>query len=145
MHRSHIIKKTAEYVKKQLEGDSTGHDWWHAYRVRKLAVRLAKEEHADLYVVELAALLHDIDDWKFREGSSGPKLAREWLQELGIDQKIITRVCEIIEGMSFKGAGVKTLMKTKEGMVVKDAERLDAIGAIGIARTFAYGGYKGIV
>ena len=91
----------------------------------------------------MAALLHDIADWKFYGGDedAGPKAAREWLEQQGVDEEIIVHVCEIIKHLSFKGAGVKSQMKTKEGMIVQDADKLDAIGAIGIARTFAYGGH----
>lgn len=145
MNKEQIINQTAEYVKKVLKGEGTGHDWWHVYRVWKNAIHLCKEEDADLFVVQLAALLHDIADWKFNGGddSIGPKLAREWLERMQVDEDVISHVCEIIKEVSFKGAGVKNQMKTIEGMVVQDADRLDALGAIGIARTFAYGGYKG--
>lgn len=145
MNRKFIIKQTKDYVRRQLEGEGTGHDWWHVYRVWQNAIHIAKQEKADLFVVQLAALLHDIADWKFHHGDDtvGPKLAKGWLIKLSVDEKIIAHVCEIIQGVSFKGVGVKTQMKTKEGMVVQDADRLDAIGAIGIARAFAYGGHKG--
>jgi len=114
--------------------------------VWKNAVHIAKKENADLFVVELAALLHDIADWKFHKGvdSAGPKVAREWLESLGADGQIISHVCEIIKEVSFKGAEVKSKIRTKEGMAVQDADRLDALGAVGIARVFAYGGHKGI-
>lgn len=145
MNKEEIIKRTADYVKSRLDGEGSGHDWWHIYRVWKNALHIGKKECADLFVVQLAALLHDIADWKFHEGddSIGPKLAGEWLEKLDVDENIISNVCEIIKGISFKGAGVKSKIKTKEGMVVQDADRLDAIGAIGIARAFAYGGHKG--
>ena len=145
MNKDEVIKRTADYVKSKLDGESSGHDWWHTYRVWKTAVNIGKKEDADLFVVQLAALLHDIADWKFHSGddSIGPKLAREWLEKLDVDENIISHVCEIIKGVSFKGAGVKSKIKTKEGMVVQDADRLDALGSIGIARAFAYGGHKG--
>ncbi len=146
MDKESIIKQTEEYVRSKLQGDSSGHDWWHIYRVWKMALKLAKEEKdVDLFVVQLAALLHDIADWKFYNGDDdvGPKLAREFLSKLQVDKDIISHVCQIIKDISFKGAGVKTPMITKEGMIVQDADRLDAMGAIGIARTFAYGGFKG--
>lgn len=145
MDEKEIINKTAEYVKNKLSGEGSGHDWWHVYRVWKTAVEIGKKENADLFVIQLAALLHDIADYKFYSGddSIGPKKAREWLEKLEVDENIISHVCEIIKGVSFKGAGVKSEMKIKEGMVVQDSDRLDAIGAIGIARTFAYGGHKG--
>jgi len=145
MNKEEIIKRTADYVKSRLSGEGSGHDWWHIYRVWKTAIEICKKEGADLFVVQLAALLHDIADWKFHAGdySVGPKLAREWLEKLDADENVISHVCEIIKEVSFKGAGVKSEIKTKESMVVQDADRLDALGAIGIARTFAYGGHKG--
>jgi len=144
MNEETILKQTEEYVKNKLSGEDSGHDWWHIHRVRKIAVHIGTLENADLFVVQLAALLHDISDWKFNDGNfnAGSKLAREWLETLQVRAEIISHVCEIIKGVSFKGAGVKTKMGTLEGMIVQDADRLDAIGAIGIARTFAYGGHK---
>ena len=142
MKEEDVIKKTAEFVRKRLGKEVTGHDWWHAYRVWKMALRIAKEEgDADLFVVQLAALLHDIADWKFCQGDTtlGPKIAEKWLKKLGVKEEIISHVCEIIREISFKGAEVKSEMKTKEGMIVQDADRLDAMGAIGIARCFATG------
>ncbi len=145
MDKESIIKKTEEYIRKALEGEGTGHDWWHVYRVRKNAVHLCNGEDADLFVVQLGALLHDIADWKFNGGDDSvrPRKARERLEKFQVEEEVIAHVCEIIREVSFKGAGVSTRMQTKEGMIVQDADRLDALGAIGIARTFAYGGYKG--
>ena len=145
MNEEAILKQTEEYIKNKLSGEGSGHDWWHVYRVWKNAIHIGKHENVDLFVVQLAALLHDISDWKFNDGDDnvGPKLAGEWLEKMQVEEKIVSHICEIIKEMSFKGAGVKTQMRTKEGMVVQDADRLDAIGAIGIARTFAYGGHKG--
>ena len=145
MNKEEVIKRTADYIKSRLSGEGSGHDWWHVYRVWKTAIEIGKKEGSDLFVVQLAALLHDIADWKFHSGddSIGPKLAREWLEKLDVDENIISHVCEIIKEVSFKGAGVKSKIKTKEGMVVQDADRLDALGSIGIARAFAYGGHKG--
>ena len=142
MNKKEIIKKTAKFAEDKLSGEASGHDWWHVYRVWTNAKHIGKKEKVDLFVVELAALLHDIADWKFHDGddSVGPKQAREWLQKLDVDESIITHVCQIIKNVSFKGAGVKTKINTIEGMVVQDADRLDAVGAIGIARVFAYGG-----
>lgn len=139
------ISLTVAHVKHKLSGDTTGHDWFHIERVWKMARRIGEEEDADPIVVELAALLHDIADWKFHNGdeTTGPRAAREWLESTGVDKETIRHVCSIIAGMSFKGAGVDTTMPTLEGRVVQDADRLDAIGAIGIARAFAYGGHKG--
>lgn len=139
-----LTGKTAEYVRSLLVGEGSGHDWWHIYRVWKMSVRIAKEENANLLVVELGALLHDIADWKFNDGDEevGPAKARAWLQSLMVDEEVIAQVCQIVRDISYKGAGVATPMPTIEGQVVQDADRLDAIGAIGIARTFAYGGSK---
>ncbi|MCI0359694.1 MAG: HD domain-containing protein [Planctomycetaceae bacterium] len=140
-----IIQETAAHVRGLLSGDSSGHDWFHIERVRLTALTIGREEGADLAVVELAALLHDVADWKFAGGdhTAGPRAAREWLERQGADAALINHVCQIIAGLSFKGAGVPTPMATLEGQVVQDADRLDALGAIGIARTFAYGGHKG--
>ena len=139
MKKQKIIKRIAEKVKKDLENEGSGHDWWHVYRVWKMAKGIAKEESADTFIVELAALLHDIGDWKFHHGDDtvGPKVARRILSKQGISEETINHVCEIIRTAPFKGAGVKTKMHTLEGKVVQDADRLDAIGAIGIARAFA--------
>lgn len=139
-----IVTRTAEHVRGLLEGEGSGHDWWHIRRVWTSALAIGRAEQAALFVVQLAALLHDIGDWKFHNGdeSVGPRMAREWLAGLGVDIATIANVCGIIEGISFKGAGTTSKMKTLEGMVTQDADRLDAIGAIGIARAFAYGGFK---
>jgi uncharacterized protein len=145
MNESEIIERTIEHVRELLSGEGSGHDWFHVERVRNVAVRIAREEKADLFVVELAALLHDVADWKFAGGDheAGPRAAREWLASLGVPPPTIEHVTAIIAGLSFKGAGVETPMSTIEGQCVQDADRLDAIGAIGIARAFAYGGHKG--
>jgi uncharacterized protein len=140
-----IIQKTTDHVRGLLSGEGSGHDWFHIERVRNVALAIAREERADLFVVELAALLHDVADWKFAGGDheAGPRAAREWLSSLGVPQATSDHVTAIIAGLSFKGAGVETPMSTIEGQCVQDADRLDAIGAIGIARAFAYGGHKG--
>ena len=140
-----ILDRAAAYIQQTLAGDSSGHDWWHIWRVWQNARRIGVEERADLFVVELAALLHDIADWKFHDGdeTAGPRASRAWLADQNVDAATIDHVCEIIATLSFKGAGVPTPMRTLEGKVVQDADRLDAIGAIGIARAFAYGGHKG--
>lgn len=143
--RASILQQTETHVRDLLAHDSSGHDWWHIARVRATALELGRREGADLYVVELAALLHDIADWKFHAGDdeAGPRAAREWLDKLEVEPATIDHVCEIIATLSFKGAQVATPMRTLEGRVVQDADRLDAIGAVGIARTFAYGGHAG--
>ncbi len=140
-----IIQKTTDHVRGLLSGEGSGHDWFHIERVRNVALTIAREEQADLFVVELAALLHDVADWKFAGGDhdAGPRAAREWLASLGVPDNTIDHVVAIIAGLSFKGAGVETPMSTIEGQCVQDADRLDAIGAIGIGRAFAYGGHKG--
>src|SRR5712691_10853452 len=126
-----------------MGGDSSGHDWWHVHRVRDLAVRLAEREHADAYVVELAALLHDISDYKLNGGDHerGPRLAAEWIRGLGETEAVAAAVAEVIAGVSFSGAGVPPVPLSLEGQVVQDADRLDAIGAVGVARAFAFGGH----
>lgn len=141
MNNQAIIKEVERRLKKSFRGEPTGHDWWHSSRVRDLALKIARKEGGGLFVIELASLLHDIDDWKFSKANPTAR-ARRLLEELGVAQETIRRVCHIIENVSFKGAGVRDRMKTKEGKIVQDADRLDVIGAIGISRAFAYGGYK---
>lgn len=143
--RPEVLARTEAHVRREMSGEGTGHDWWHVHRVRRTALRLAREEGADPYVVELAALLHDVADHKFHGGdeTAGPRAARAWLEALGVEEETVAHVAAIIAGLSFKGAGVSTPMETPEGRVVQDADRLDAIGAVGIARTFAYGGSRG--
>lgn len=146
MTNSEIITKTKDHIKAQFSNESTGHDWWHMYRVWKLATRIADEEpSADKFIVELGALLHDIADWKFNGGDTeaGPKAARKWLEGLGLGDSVIEKIEYIIRNISFKGSQVKQTMNSIEGQIVSDADKLDAIGAIGIARTFAYGGAHG--
>ncbi|MFA6263625.1 MAG: HD domain-containing protein [Candidatus Babeliales bacterium] len=137
-----IIEQTATFVRSRMYGESSGHDWWHAERVWKNALYLCRYEQADTFTVQLAALLHDIADWKFHNGDSevGPSVAREFLNTQKVENTIIDHVCEIMRTMSFKGEGVPSPMRTIEGKIVQDADRLDAMGAIGIARTFAFGG-----
>ena len=139
-----IINNTCQFVENKLAGEGSGHDWWHIYRVWNLAKKLAEQEGANLLIVELSALLHDIADWKFHDGddTKGPQMAEQFLSVNHVDRDVIDSVIEIIATISYKGAGVSTPMKTLEGKVVQDADRLDAIGAMGIARTFAYGGHK---
>ena len=139
-----IVDKTAEFVRGKMEGEASGHDWWHVYRVWKTATHIGKEEKADLFLVELAALLHDIADWKFNDGdlTAGARVAREWLEKQGVDEKVIAEVCHVVENVSYKGAGEKNSMQSEAGKIVQDADRLDALGAIGIGRVFAYTGNK---
>ncbi len=131
MPPSNLIDRTAKHVKAALSGDGTRHDWWHVYRVWKMAQRIGHAEQADPLIVELAALLHDIADWKLHDGnlSVGPARAKEWMDSLGLDPSIVDHVCEIIAGISFKGAAVEQPPLSLEGKVVQDADRLDAMGA----------------
>jgi len=143
MNQQEIIQKTAEYIKQEFSGDSSGHDWWHIYRVWKNAITICEHEMADSFIVQLAALLHDLDDWKFNDsGDETPLRAKAWLDSFSLDPSISDAVCRIITHISFKGANVENKIDSLEGFIVQDADRLDAIGAIGIARAFAYGGYK---
>ncbi|NUQ26225.1 MAG: HD domain-containing protein [Saprospiraceae bacterium] len=144
MDNNRIITTTADHIRQKFAGEGSGHDWWHIHRVWKTAARIGEMEGADDFVVQLAALLHDIADWKFHDGDddAGPRQARQWLEGLEVTEPVIAHVCTIIKELSFKGAGVPTPMSSLEGQVVQDADRLDAIGAIGIARAFAYGGHK---
>jgi uncharacterized protein len=145
MNNAEILEKVGHEMREQLAGEGSGHDWFHIERVRTMAKRIGAAEEADLFVVELAALLHDIADWKFTDGDDtvGPAQARKVMERHGVDAEIVEHVCAIIASMSFKGAKVSDDMPTIEGKCVQDADRLDAIGAIGVARTFAYGGHKG--
>ncbi|MBE0683103.1 MAG: HD domain-containing protein [Anaerolineales bacterium] len=143
MNQQNIIQRTADYIRKEFSDDSSGHDWWHIHRVWKNALAICEHEKADPFIVQLAALLHDLDDWKFNEtGDETPLRARAWLESCSVDIPTTEAVCEIITHISYKGAGVENKMKSLEGLIVQDADRLDAIGAIGIGRAFAYGGYK---
>ncbi|CAD8115699.1 unnamed protein product [Paramecium sonneborni] len=144
-----MINRTILFVKETLCNAESGHDYFHIERVLKMATRIAKEEsktkNVNLNLVQLGALLHDIADHKFHGGDDtiGPKVARQFLEKDGeADQQLIKQVEDIIKEISFKGAKVKDQMSSFEGQIVQDADRLDAIGAIGIARCFTYGGYK---
>ncbi|WP_242092303.1 HD domain-containing protein [Aestuariivivens sediminicola] len=140
-----IVLKTQEFVKLKLANAEGGHDWFHTLRVYNNALRISKTEQVNLFVVELAALLHDIADSKFYNGDDtvGSKIAREFLFSLNVDSLIIEHVIKIIENISFnKSIDNTTLFVSEELKVVQDADRLDAMGAIGIARAFNYGGYK---
>lgn len=140
-----VIRQTEAHIRELLAQDSSGHDWWHIHRVRASALAIGSREGADLFVVELAALLHDVADWKFHGGDEnvGPQRAVAWLKSLEVDPQTAERVGQIVSEVTFKGAGVATRPSTLEGSVVQDADRLDAVGAIGIARAFAYGGHAG--
>ena len=146
MNDAELIEETILFVKETLHGAEGGHDWFHIERVFNNTLLLAKEEKVNILVVSLAALLHDIADPKFHDGdeSIGPKLAKDFLNSLNVDDKISKHVIDIVKNMSFKNSlekGKKSFV-SKELQVVQDADRLDAIGAIGIARAFNYGGFK---
>lgn len=138
------IELTKAFVKHTLETAEGGHDWFHIERVYHNALKIAEKEPVDLYIVALAALLHDIADSKFHDGNEavGPQKAREFLFGINIDSIVIEHVVKIIENISFKGGNEPQQFHSKELEVVQDADRLDALGAIGIARTFNYGGFK---
>ncbi len=145
MDREVIIQKTIDFVKEVLSDAEGGHDWWHIYRVWNLSKHIARTEDVDMFIVELGALLHDIADSKFHDGDEeiGPKKARDFLSSLDIDENVIVHVENIIANISFKGGRHTQKFRSAELDVVQDADRLDALGAIGIARTFNYGGHKG--
>jgi uncharacterized protein len=142
-----MIEKTSLYVKKILEGAEGGHDWYHTERVWKTALFIReKEGKGDLLTIELASLLHDISDPKFNGGDeeAGVRLATGFLTEEGLDSERTDHIGQIIRNVSFKGGHEMAEIDTIEFRIVQDADRLDALGAIGIARTFNYGGYKNL-
>lgn len=149
MNDAQRIEKTIDYVRKTLKGAEGGHDWFHTQRVFRNTLLIAKdEEEVDILVVSLAALLHDIADAKFHDGDEkiGPKKADAFLRSLKVETKTRRHVVKIIRNMSFKnslGSGRKKKFESRELFVVRDADRLDAMGAIGIARAFSFGGFKG--
>lgn len=138
------IEQTIIFVKKELEGAEAGHDWFHIQRVYNNALNLLKSEQANEQVVVLGVLLHDIADSKFHNGDEtiGPKKAMDFMTSIDIIDEVKDHVVKIIENISFKGGNFNKTFHSKELEIVQDADRLDAIGAIGIARTFNYGGYK---
>ncbi|WP_319589301.1 HD domain-containing protein [uncultured Draconibacterium sp.] len=142
IQQKELVLATESFIRQHFAADSSGHDWWHIHRVRNMAVHLGKKEGGDLFLIEMAALLHDLDDWKLGNGENTSK-TKSWLKQISINKKDADKIKQIIEQVSFKGAGVVTKADSLEAQIVQDADRLDAIGAIGIARTFAYGGNKG--
>ena len=144
MINTDLISKTISFVKAKLANAEGGHDWFHIERVYRNAILISKNEFCNTVVVQLGALLHDIADSKFYNGDEtiGPKIAREFLESQEVDEPIITHVINIIENISFKGGNFEKVFSSKELDIVQDADRLDAIGAIGIARMFNYGGFK---
>lgn len=144
MNEKEIINTTAAYVKKELQGAETGHDWWHIERVWNNAKLISQNESVNIFIVELAALLHDIADAKFHDGdeNAGPEKAKNILETFFVKKEIITHVENIIRNISFRGGNFSQGFHSPELAVVQDADRLDALGAIGIARAFNYGGFK---
>ncbi|WP_456423508.1 HD domain-containing protein [Lutibacter sp.] len=144
MDKLQIISNTETFVKTTLKNAEGGHDWFHILRVWNNSKLIAQQENVDLFIVELGALLHDIADSKFYNGDEtiGPKIARDFLESQQIDTKIITHIENIISNISFKGGNFKQNFTSPELAVIQDADRLDAIGAVGIARCFNYGGFK---
>ncbi len=139
-----LVDNTITFVKEKLRNAEAGHDWFHMERVCKNALLIASNESCDLTVVKLGALLHDIADSKFNDGDEtvGPKVARSFLESQKAPEETIAHVVNIIENISFKGGNFEKKFTSKELEIVQDADRLDALGAIGIARTFHYGGFK---
>ncbi|NJY61577.1 HD domain-containing protein [Salinimicrobium sp. CDJ15-81-2] len=144
MDKDQIIAEAIEFVQQKLKDAEGGHDWFHIQRVLKNAREIAAGEEVDLFVVELGTLLHDIADYKFHNGdeSVGPKIARDFLERKEVPEAVIQHVENIINSVSFKGGNEQQNFNSPELQVVQDADRLDALGAIGIARTFNYGGFK---
>ena len=144
MTQETVIEQTILFVKEVLADAEGGHDWWHIFRVWQLSKHIASQENASQLIVELGALLHDIADSKFHDGNEdlAPRKARAFLSSLGVDELIIAHVVDIITHISFKGGNEVQQFRSLELDIVQDADRLDAMGAIGIARTFNYGGFK---
>jgi uncharacterized protein len=144
MNNPDLISKTIFFVKQKLENAEAGHDWSHIERVYKSALLIAEDEVCDVTVVKLGALLHDIADSKFHNGDEtiGPKIARDFLESIKVKDDLIAHVVNIIENISFKGGNFDKTFSSIELEIIQDADRLDAIGAVGIARAFHYGGFK---
>ncbi len=139
-NKQQILKDTENYIRSVFEKEGSGHDWWHIHRVRKMALKIAEDEGGDVFLIEMAALLHDLDDWKLSQNEESK--TRYWLLKNDLQPDVVSLIAEITEQVSFKGAGENTRPSSLEAQIVQDADRLDAIGAIGIARTFAYGGNR---
>ena len=144
MSNKQLIEATKEFVKSSLADAEGGHDWFHTLRVYNNSLLIAKDENVDQLIVSLGSLLHDIADSKFHDGDEtvGPKIARKFLFEHNVDSTIIEHIINIIDNISFKGGNEAQEFTSSELEVIQDADRLDAIGAIGIARCFNYGGFK---
>jgi len=144
MNHKEIIQSTEKYVATEFSSEGSGHDWFHIDRVRKMSLRIGIQENCDLFITEMAALLHDLDDWKLTNfESAGLSKTEGWLSKMDIEPATALRILRIIDEVSFKGAKTNTPVSSVEAAAVQDADRLDAIGAVGIARTFAYGGHHG--
>lgn len=152
LKKEKLIKKTEDFVKKVFLEDYTGHDWWHTHRVRVLAKKIAISESADLFIVDMAALLHDVGDYKFFGGDeeAGVLFVKKWLSSLKVTKELVDKILTVISNISYKNTLLESSNRekqnspnfpSKEFMAVCDADRLDAIGAIGIARAFTYGGF----
>lgn len=139
MNKDIILKETKTFVKDKLYKEGSGHDWFHIKRVYNLATYICEKEGGDEFIIKMTALLHDIDDWKF---SNNSKTTENFLKSLNVDEESIHKIISIIATMSYKGGVVDSSQNNIEGKIVQDADRLDAIGAIGIARAFTYGGSK---
>jgi len=146
MSDDELISKTASFIQEKFKAEGSGHDWFHIARVWRLSKHIAQnEKQADLLTVELGALLHDIADWKFHDGDmeAGSKASRKWLEGIQVSDDVIKKVEDIVRSISFKAEGEKLELPSLESRIVFDADKIDAIGAIGIARAFAFGGHKG--
>lgn len=142
MDKDVILKETKSFVKDKLYKEGSGHDWFHIKRVYNLAAYICEKEGGDKFIIKMASLLHDIDDWKF---SNNNKTTESFLESICIDEESIYKIMNIITTMSYKGGVVNSYQNNLEGKIVQDADRLDAMGAIGIARAFTYGGSKNIL
>ncbi len=142
MDKKQTLKEIRERVKSNCANDSTGHDWNHINRVRQNAIKIAKTEGGDIFIIELAALLHDVEDWKSTNAGSG--LVNKLLKDVNIDEESSKKINDIISKISFKGVNHDDKMDTVEGKIVQDADRLDALGATGIIRSVLYGASNGI-
>lgn len=142
MDKDVILKETKSFVKDKLYKEGSGHDWFHIKRVYNLAAYICEKEGGDKFIIKMASLLHDIDDWKF---SNNNKTTESFLESICIDEESIYKIMNIITTMSYKGGVVNSYQNNLEGKIVQDADRLDAMGAIGIARAFTYGGSKNLL
>ncbi len=144
MNKLATVKKTKKLIANHFSKETSGHDWWHMFRVWKNALEIAKKEGGvDMFIVQMAALLHDLEDWKLVASNKNKLTVKKVLKDLKLKTDDIEHICQIIDNLSFKGAGVKNKMISKEGMIVQDADRLDALGAIGIGRAFMFSGHTG--